>query len=302
MEKPFIFLCEPIHKSAYEYLAKHAHILKAEEEMPLAQGVLTRNLVLDKETLAKMPNLKRISVHGTGTDGIAMEEAEKRGIVVTTTPGENARSVAELSAGLILSLSKRIVSADRRLQEGKTVRTADSSLRGMELYGKNLGLIGTGNIGMHLAEIMQGFGMKAYGVLRNKKNRSEKIEWLESLEELLAISDVINIAVPLNEATKGMLGGREFSLMKRKALLVNVARGGIVDETALYEALKTGKLAGAASDVFATEPPSKANTPLLQQDNFIATPHIGANTEEALARVGQKAVENLELETFLKNV
>lgn len=297
--KPAIYICEPIHEKAYEYLEKRADILCREEEIADAWGVLTRNLKLDKKTLDKMPKLKRISVHGTGTDGVDMEEAARRGIVVTTTPGINARSVAELSAGLLLCLGRKIVCADRRLQAGAALQTADRTLQGMELYGKTLGLIGTGNIGLCLAEIMQGFGMKVMGLARDGKKKTEKIDWAESLEELLAGADVINVAVPLQKSTEKMLGEKEFSLMKQGALLINVSRGGVVDEKALFEALQTGKIAGAASDVFTQEPPRKKDNPLLGLDNFIGTPHIGANTEEALYRVGMKAVENLELESFL---
>ncbi len=293
-----VFVCEPIHEKVMEYLAERAEVLSKWEEIEKADAVIRRNFVMDKELLDKMPNLRKISIHGTGTDGVDLEEAKRRGIIVLSTPGENARSVAELAIMLMLALSKKLVYVDRKLQEGKTFDVADSSLCGMELCGKTLGLLGVGNIGGMVADMAKAFDMKVYGFSRNTQVESyekHNIVPCRSLKELLEKADFLNISIPLNESTKGLIGEKELAHMKESALLINTARGEIVQERALYRALKDGVIAGAASDVFKKEPPVKGENALLALDNFIATPHIGANTDEALYRVGMKAVKNLGL-------
>lgn len=292
-----VFVCEPIHEKAMEYLKERAEILTNWEELERADAVIRRNFVIDKAFLDKAPCLKLISVHGSGTDGIDLEEADRRGITVTTAPGENARSVAELALTLMLALSKRIVCADRRLRAGIPTEAADRALQGSELYGKKLGILGVGNIGCITAELAGAFGMEVYGFSRHPQAagyKEHRIQPCESLTELLEKADVLHISLPLTEATCGMIGEKELALMKPNAFLVNTARGAVVDERALYEALQNGVIAGAASDVFCEEPPTKEH-PLLSLPNFIATPHIGANTEEALYRVGMRAICNLKL-------
>lgn len=291
-----VFVCEHIHEKAIEYLAEHAEVLSKWEDIGKADAIIRRNFVIDKELLDKMPHLKNISIHGTGTDGVDLEEAKRKGIIVTTTPGENARSVAELAVTLMLALSKKLIHADRGLQKDKVFDTADISLCGIELSGKTLGLLGVGNIGGMVADMAKAFGMEVYGFSRNiqaEAYEKHKILPCRSLEELLKKADVLNISIPLNENTKGMIGEKELAFMKKSAFLINTARGEIVQEKALYRALKEGGIAGAACDVFQKEPPVKRENPLLTLDNFIATPHIGANTEEALYRVGMKAVQNI---------
>ena len=291
-----VFVCEPIHEKAMEYLKEHAEVLSDWKDIGEADAVIQRTFMLDKTLLDKMPNLKRISVHGTGTDSIDMKEVDKRGIVVTTTPGENARSVAELAMTFILALGKKIVIGDRKLQKGEPLINGDFSLRGIELFGKKLGLLGVGDIGCILAQLGHAFGMEIYGFSAHgytEKYEQFHIKPCSSLEELLQEADFLNISIPLNDSTRGMIGEKELALMKKSACLINTARGEIVQENALYEALKNGTIAGAACDVFKKEPPVKKENPLLTLDNFIATPHIGANTDEALYRVGMKAVKNV---------
>lgn len=291
-----IFLCEEVHHAAYRLLKEKAEIIDSIERISEAHAVISRNLKIDRRFLDRCSSLKVIGIHGTGRDGVDFEAAAKRGVRVIYTPHENADSVAELIAALALNLARKVCLADRKLQAGEHVPKAPGSLTGMELRGKTLGLIGTGDIAVRTAEIFRmAFSMKIIGSspsLTEEKARGLGMERASDLAEIFRKADIISVSVPLTEKTRNMIGRRELEEAGPETLLINTSRGGIVDETALYAALVSGKLGGAACDVFASEPPTREN-PLVGLDNFIATPHIGASTDEALFRVGCSVAEQI---------
>jgi phosphoglycerate dehydrogenase-like enzyme len=220
---------------------------------------------------------------GTGTDNIDLAAARSRGVKVSSTPGANARSVAELTIGLLLALARHLVVHDREVRSGSWSRHP-----GMELTGRRLGVVGYGAVGHEVAGIAAALGMKV--VATDPAVRDADVP-LVDLETLLTSSDAVTLHVPLTDDTRGMIGAAQLARMRPQALLVNTARGGLVDERALAQALAAGRLGGAAFDTFEREPP--AASPLLALDNFIASPHAGAATVEAARRTGVAAVHEL---------
>ena len=292
-----VLVCEPVHPAALEKIKEFADILTSYEQLSEADAVLNRNLSLTREELAKAKNLKVVGIHGTGTDGVDLEAAMEQGIQVFNVPSQNAESVAELIVCQTLLLARKIHPIQKRLMTGMPLPNTPAEFCGMELKGKTFGMLGVGEIAKKACRILtKGFGMKAAGYSRSLTPALAKkygITYCASTEELLRQSDVVSVGMALCKETEGWVGRLEFSQMKPTALFINTARGKIVDEQALYEALRDGKIAGAACDVFETEPPTELN-PLLSLPNFIATPHIGAHTEEALYRVGMAVAEGIE--------
>lgn len=291
-----VFLCEHIHEKAYEYLESFAEIVSSFDEIGSVDAVINRNLNIDRAFIKRAERLKIIAVHGTGMDGVDLEAAKERGIAVVSAPHMNAASVAEHIVALTLALQRNIHKAIRLIDTGLEYPNSPAALMGHELGGKTFGLIGTGCIGLRAAKIFKdGFGMKVCAWSRSfdeKKAEEYGFEYCESIEQVFENADVINVGLALNEDTDGMIGFEQLRHAKPGAVLINTARGRIVDEPSLIRALKEGILAGAACDVFVNEPPLKSH-PLLQCENFIATPHIGANTGEALYRVGMSVVEQI---------
>ena len=244
--------------------------------------------------------LKAICRAGVGLDNIDLEAAREAGVEVFNTPEAPTEAVAELTVGLIIALARSIPKADRALKEG---RWAKKELVGWELRGKTLGIIGFGRIGQRVAEICHALGMKIIAYRRTRPPGIEAVlartgaRMASSIEEVLRESDIITLHVPLTPQTRHMIGRREISMMKDGAILVNTSRGGVVDEEALYEALVSGKLAGAALDVFEEEPPKDISLKLAQLPNVVATPHIGAQTAEAQRAASELAAKKL-LEFF----
>ena len=227
-------------------------------------------------------NLKVIGRAGTGIDNINIEAATRRGIVVMNTPEGNTISAAEHTISMLLSLSRNIPQANLSLKKGIWDR---KKFMGTEVYGKTLGIIGLGRIGSEVAKRARCLGMKvtAYDPFITKEKAEEIGAVLCEFDDLLSSADYLSVHTPLTDHTRGLIGEREFSLMKRGIRIINCARGGIIDEDALYEALKSGKVKGAALDVFERGKPF--GSPLLELDSVIVTPHLGASTEEAQARV-----------------
>jgi D-3-phosphoglycerate dehydrogenase len=220
--------------------------------------------------------------YGSGMDNIDIESARVRGVRLDSTAEANSRSVAELTVGLMLALARNIAGHDRGVRSGAWARQT-----GIELEGKRLGLVGFGSVGREVATIGRALGME---VIVHDPYVVAEIEQ-GSLHDVLSTSDVVSLHLPLNEETRGVIGGGELSMMKASALLVNTARGELVDEEALAKALETGRLRGAAFDVFSTEPPG--DSPLLHLENFISSPHAGAATYDAIQRAGVEAVEKV---------
>jgi len=227
-------------------------------------------------------NLKVIGRAGTGVDNIDIESATKKGIVVMNAPEGNTISAAEHTISMMLALSRNIPQANASLKRGEWDR---KKFMGTEVYGKTLGIIGLGRIGREVARRAQGLKMRvvAYDPFISKEKAEEMGVCLLSLEELLPQVDFLSIHTPLTSQTRGLIGEREISLMKRGVRIINCARGGIIQEDALYQALKAGKIKGAALDVFEKGKPF--DSPLLKLDSVILTPHLGASTEEAQKRV-----------------
>jgi D-3-phosphoglycerate dehydrogenase len=236
------------------------------------------------EVFQQCPRLRLLSLWGTGTDNVDLAAAQQHRVIVTNTPGVSAASVAEHTLALMLAAARGIPAQDAAVRGGNWPRG-----QGIELYGKTLGIIGLGAIGRRFAQLGQGIGMRviAWTLHPNPALGFELVE----LEQLLGASDVVSLHVRLSSRTQGMIGAREFSLMKPTALLVNTARGAIVDEPALIEALATNRIAGAALDVFGAEPLPPGHA-LTKMSNVVLTPHSAGITPEALEAGLQMAVAN----------
>lgn len=244
---------------------------------------------LTADILERAENLKVIGRAGVGVDNIDVEFATRRGIIVLNAPGGNVISVAEHTLALILALVRKIAQADASVRRGEWKR---GRFKGVELYGKTIGLAGAGRIGAEVAKRARAFGMRvqAYDPYLSRSRAEQVGIELVTLPDLLEEADFVSVHTPLTDETRGMIGARELSLMKPRAYLVNAARGGVVDEVALYEALKEGRLAGAALDVFEKEPIAGDN-PLLELENVVVVPHLGAATREAQASVAVEICE-----------
>jgi D-3-phosphoglycerate dehydrogenase len=260
-----------------------------------AEAVILRSGVrLDRAALEAAPRLRLIVRAGVGLDQIDAACAEQRAIRIVMVP-HSADGVAEHTIALLLAVRRKVVWLHRRLQEGRWEKQAGV---GGELGGHCLGLLGFGRIGRRTAELARAFRMSVLAHDRSPEKQDKQEAALRlgvffvSLEELFSQSDAVVIQAPLNEATRGLVDARLLGLMRPDAVLVNVGRGGIVDEEALYEALIQGRLGGAALDVFAVEPPG--DNPLLRLDNFVGTPHVAAQTVEAQRSIGAAVVRAVE--------
>lgn len=258
-------------------------------------AVLRSGARLDRPALEAAPSLRLIVRAGAGMEGIDCECARERGVRVIAVP-LSALSVAEHSLGLALALSHQIVRHHAALVAGRWEKHANY---GRDLYGRQLGLLGFGRIGQRTAELGRAFGMSVVSFDRspNRPSKQSSAERLGvrfvTLEELLTVADILTIQTPLNEDTRWLMDAKRIASMKPTALLINVGRGCIVDELALYLALLEGRLAGAALDVFECEPP--VGSPLFSLPNFIGTPHSAAQTQDAQEQVGRSVIHIIDL-------
>jgi D-3-phosphoglycerate dehydrogenase len=249
-----------------------------------ADAVIVRSSSrITRAALAKAKRLRVIGRAGVGVDNIDVEAATERGIAVLNAPSGNTVSAAELAFALLLALIRRVPAADRSMKEGNWDR---GSFGGIELHGKTLGLVGAGRIGAAVAQRARAFGMRvvAHDPFLTKERAGTLGIELTVLDDLLDRADVVSLHVPLTDVTRGIIGEAQLRRMKRGAFLVNAARGGIVDESALHRALTEGWIAGAALDVYEKEPPP-ADHPLRALPNVVLTPHLGAATVEAQENV-----------------
>ncbi len=266
------------------------------------QGIIIRSATkLTADIIKEAKKLKAIGRAGVGLDNIDVKQATKQGIIVINSPGGNTISTAEHTMSMMLALSRNIPQANASLKRNEWDR---KRFMGTELYGKTLGIIGLGRIGSAVAKRSQAFGMQviAYDPYSSVEKAEELNINLVDLKNLLKEADYITIHVPSTEETKHLIGEKEFKLMKKDVRIMNCARGGLIDEAALLEALKSNKVAGAALDVFEKEPPR--DNPLLKLDNVIFTPHLGASTEEAQVNVAvdiSKQMVNALLDRGIKN-
>jgi len=307
--KEKVLVCDSIHDEGIEKLKQAG--LEVDVNPTISQEQLRRAVSnydalivrsrtrVTKEIIEDGKRLKALGRAGVGLDNIDVEAAEKRGITVLNTPEAPADAVAELTIGLMISLARSIPLADRTMKEGKWIK---KELMGWELKGKTLGTVGLGNIGERVARIAKAMGMR---ILITKRTpppaellRELEAEYipLKDFSSFLQRSDIVTVHVPLTPETHHMIGAGEIQLMKDGAFLINTSRGAIVDEEALLEALRSGKLGGAALDVYETEPPE--DLALIGLPNVVCTAHIGAQTEEAQRTaailIAEKIIESLK--------
>lgn len=283
---------ELLEQAGYEIVEpEQDRPLEPSELAPLLADVDGAILGLDRVTAAALQDarcLKVISRFGVGVDEIDLQAATARGIVVTVTPGANSIAVAELTVALMLALKRHLRFHDQVVREGRWDRRM-----GSELAGEVLGLVGFGRIGREVARRARAFDMRILFTDPEPPPQTVAAELQaepREFDDLLATSDIISLHLPLTQTTRGLIGERQLQQMKTSAVLVNTARGGLVDETALFHALQQGHIAGAAFDVFDREPPG--DSPLLRLENFIGTPHIGSATQQSTLRMGLMAAEN----------
>lgn len=265
--------------------------LSEEDLIPLLQdcdGYIAGLDQITRKVLESCPKLKVVSRYGAGYDRVDIQAAKELHISVTNTPGVNAEAVGELTFGLILCAARKIPYLNHETRTGSWVRSS-----GMELKGKTLGILGLGAIGKVVARCAQGFDMTvlAYDPFINETYCKEHYITPVSFEELMKHSNVVSLHLPLMDSTRHMIDAAALDLLPNGAILVNASRGGIIDENAAYEALKSGKLVGLGLDAFEIEPP--VNSHLFELDNVIATPHTGAHTKEATDNMAHGAIQNL---------
>ena len=262
-----------------------------------AHAVLVRSATqIDAEALAAAPSLKVVARAGVGLDNVDIKSATAAGVMVVNAPTSNIISAAELTVGHVLSLARRIPAAHASLAQGLWKR---SSFTGTELFEKTIGIIGLGRIGALIAARLQAFDMRviAYDPYVTATRAQQLGVQLVSLDELLEQSDFVTIHMPKTPETTGMIGAEQLRRMKKTAYVINVARGGLIDEEALFEALTTGEIAGTGLDVFSTEPPAEGGPArkLLDLPNVVVTPHLGASTEEAQEKAGVSVARSVKL-------
>ena len=262
------------------------------EEIGQYDGLIIRSATkVTAEVIEKADNLKAIGRAGIGVDNIDIEAATKRGIIVANAPESNTVAAAEHTLGLMLAAARRIPAADTSLRGGEWKRSA---FKGVEVSEKTLGLIGLGHVGAIVARGALGMGMRVLAYdpyVSEDRMRSMNVQRAETTDEVFENSDFISLHVPRTPQTMGLVNEETLGRMKPTAYLINVARGGIVDETALYNALKGGEIAGAALDVFVEEPTT--DSPIFTLPNVVVTPHLGASTAEAQDRAGITAAEQV---------
>jgi len=258
-------------------------------ELVDADALIIRIGSIDRETMLAAKNLKVIGRPGVGVDDVDVAAATELGIPVVIAPGANTRSVAEHAFAFMFAAAKDMLHSDFETRSGNfAVR---NTYKAIELFGKTLGLVGYGNIGRELAKLSAAIGMKV--IVYDPFVKPESIEqqgyqYEKNLDQVLKSADVISLHVPLTDKTRNLIGKRELDLMKSSAIVINCARGGIIDEQALADALRDNKLHSAATDVFAKEPVDETH-PLLKYKNMIVTPHMAGLTQEAASGVATMA-------------
>jgi D-3-phosphoglycerate dehydrogenase len=292
MTKPIVLIAEELSPATLNELGDGFEIRNCDgaDRTQLLNEIATVNAILvrsatkvDAQVIAAAPNLKIIARAGVGLDNVDIPAATTAGVLVVNAPTSNIVSAAELAVGLLLASARNIVPANLALKNGKWAR---SKFGGVELQDKTVGIIGMGKIGLLVAKRLAGFDMKfvAYDpYVKQAPAGGPEIKMVE-LDELLKVSDFITIHIPKTAETTGLLGKAAFSQVKPTVHIINAARGGVVDEDALFEALIQGQVAGAGLDVYATEP--STDSPLFALDQVVATPHLGASTEEAQEKAG----------------
>ena len=258
-------------------------------ELDGADAAIIANMPFPSSVIAKSGSLKFIDVAFTGTDHVGLDAAKKKGIAVSNASGYSNEAVSELVLGMVLSFMRNISKVEERCRNGKD----KTGLVGNEVKGKTVGIVGLGKIGRRTAEIFNVLGAKILAYSRSRHSDAPSYVREVEMDELLASSDIIVLHCPLTPETRGLIGEKELERMKSSAILVNVARGPVVDEKALCEALEKGEIRGALVDVFDKEPPLSFDTPLLSAPNTLLTPHVAFATKESMSLRAEIVFENL---------
>lgn len=297
--RPLVVLTDDsIHPAATELLARSCDVrvlgaYPQEAELVAAcadaRGILARLGTVTRRVIENAPRLAIVARHGVGVDAVDLAAATARGVVVTTTGGENAAAVAEYTFALLLALVRRVADADRGMRQGSWLR---APLVGFELDGRTLGIVGLGTIGRRVARQGLGFGMRVLAFDPGLADSGDPAVELTSFARLLAEADVVTVHTRLTPATTRLLDARAFAAMKPTAFFVNTARGEVVDEPALVEALASNSIAGAALDTYAVEPLPAASA-LRGLANVVLSPHVAGQTGEALMRVAVCAAQSI---------
>jgi glyoxylate reductase len=303
-----VFVTRQIDPGPLMRLSNAARVLVWDKEMPPSTAALRAALTnadavlsmvtdtIDASVIAGAPRLRVISNLAVGVDNIDLEAATRAGIAVGHTPGVLTDATADLAFGLLMAAARRIAEADRHVRAGKWRTWGPMTMLGRDVHSSTLGLIGFGAIGQAMARRAMGFGMRVlylkHPARSRKLPRDARLAVGVSLNSLLAQSDYVSIHVPLTAKTRHMIGAREFALMKPGAILINTARGAVIDQAAMLAALKSGRLAGAGLDVTDPEPIARRD-PVLRCNNVVITPHIGSASINARARMAAIAVDNI---------
>lgn len=292
-DRPIVHVTEHIHPVAADILERNARVTYGIGGWSAdTDAVIVRNRQVSEDDIRATPALRVIGKHGAGTDTIDCTAAERAGVVVVSTPGENAPSVAQHAIAMAFSLIRNLDGHTAALRRGAPLSGTDRI--GKEIDELSAGILGMGAIGREVSRILSIFETPraAYDPYLPDDRWPSGVRRASSLDKVLASSDLLFVHMPLTPDTRHLLGQGAFRRMPQGAYLVNCSRGGIVDESALADALASGRLAGAASDVFETEPLSPDHV-LLRQTNFIATPHLAASTNLGLERVGRSVVQKV---------
>jgi D-3-phosphoglycerate dehydrogenase / 2-oxoglutarate reductase len=314
MDKPKVLVADPISPKGVELLESGGQLLvevktglNEDELLSIAaeySAIVVRSQTkITAKVIDAAKRLKAVGRAGVGVDNVDVDAATRRGVIVMNTPGGNTVSTAEHAFSLLVSIARNIPQAHASMKAGKWDR---KSFEGVELHGKTIGIFGMGRIGTEIARRVISFGMRAIAYdpyLSPSRARSLQVELFEDLDQVLAQSDFVTMHMPLTAETKHLINAERIAKMKRGARIVNCARGGLVEEKALFDALQSGQIAAAALDVYETEPPP-ADFPLRTLSNVVFTPHLGASTAEAQESVGieiAEAIRSVLLEGVIRN-
>ncbi|GIN85953.1 D-glycerate dehydrogenase [Heyndrickxia sporothermodurans] len=302
-----IYVTRKIPASIYDQLVQHLDVkMWEEEDIPVPREVLLKEIkdvdglfctiteTIDEKMISHAENLKIISNMAVGFNHIDVKFANKKGIVVTNTPGVLTETTADLTFALLMATARRVVEASNYLRNGEWKSWSPMQLIGKDIYGATIGIIGMGRIGQALARRAKGFGMKILYYNRSRKLEIEKELGAEycDLDTLLETSDYVSILIPYSPGVKYLIGNKELQRMKKTAILINTARGGIIDEQALYNALKNKEIWAAGLDVFEKEP-IDLDSPLLTLPNVVTLPHIGSASEATRIKMAEITADNL---------
>ncbi|OXS61362.1 glyoxylate reductase [Bacillus sp. V-88] len=305
--KPFIYITRKLPEAVVAPLTKEFEVEMWErEDAPVPRDILLEKAEkasalltmlsdkVDRDLLQHASSLKVVANLAVGFDNIDLEAAKEKGVTITNTPDVLTETTADLTFALLMATARRIVEADRYIKEGKWKSWSPLLLAGMDIHHKTMGIVGMGSIGEAVARRAKGFNMEVLYHNRSRKSEAEETLGVRyvSFDDLLAQSDFVVVLAPLNAETKGMFQEDQFTKMKETAIFINAARGAIVNEAALLQAIKRGDIAGAGLDVFETEPISEDH-PLLQFEQVIAIPHIGSSSKDTRHDMMTLCVENI---------